>query len=300
MSAPTTAATPSMVGRLRLEWSELNPFSDLRVQYGVKVGVAAVLALWIAQVLRLEHPNWSVLAALVLANGHYVGTIATKALMRAVGTVAGGLIGVWLIGDYANSPVIFLFWTFVVVAIATYKSGQLASATWPCAYYLMGLALVSAASYGITDPANVWRIALARTLETLVGVATATGVYALLWPRYAREEFISLAAKTVTILCFLLAAEATAYRGEAVDPGRVLDIRGVFSRQILGLRTLLNVGGRGSAGFRSRLGNYQRFVVAMTQLFQALQELQRRRAEEDVILESIRPENHAPRLPPRS
>ena len=282
-------AAPAAV-RCRFDWAVLNPLVDLQVRNGLKTGLAAVLALWIAQVLRLEHPNWSVLAVLVLANAQYVGAIATKAAMRSLGTIVGALLGIWIVGDYANTPYIFLFWTFVVVAIATYKFGQLGSAAVPYAYYLVGLALVSAATYGITDPDNVWRIALSRTVETLVGVATGTFVFSVLWPRYAREEFVALAGETVRTIRKVLGVEARAYTGEAVDPDRVLDLRRVFDQQILGLRAMLIVGGRGSLYFRSRLGNYQRSVVALTHLFQALLELQRCRAEEAPLLELVRPQ----------
>jgi uncharacterized protein YacL len=65
------------------------------VRYGIKMGLAVLLALWIAQLYRLQYPNWSVLAVLVLMNAQYVGATANKALMRALGTVVGALIGVF-------------------------------------------------------------------------------------------------------------------------------------------------------------------------------------------------------------
>ncbi len=289
MPASTTAITPAAI-RAPFDWAALNPLADLRVRHGIKVGLAAVLSLWMTQMLRLEHPNWSILAVLVLANAPYVGAIASKALMRCVGTVAGALLGVWVVGDYDNAPVVFLLVVFAVVAVAAYKSGQLASATWPYAYYLVGLALVSVATYGVTDPGNVWRYGLSRTLETLVGVVCATLLYAALWPRYAREEFITAAGETLKTVRALLAADARAYAGDAADPGRVGDLRRAFSRQIVGLRTLLDAGGRGSLHFRARLGNYQRFVVALTHLFQALVELHKRQANEGALIGLVKPE----------
>jgi hypothetical protein len=189
-------ATPATNG-FRWDGAAWNPLGDLRVRYGIKVGAAAVLALWIAQALRLEHPSWSVLAALVLANAHYVGATASKALMRSVGTVAGALLGIWVVGNFVSTFWAFTFWVFVVVAVAAYKSGQLASAAVPYAYYLTGLTLDAVATYGVSDPNNVWRIALYRTLETLVGVVSATFVYALLWPRHAREEFVTGAGEAL-------------------------------------------------------------------------------------------------------
>lgn len=286
----TTPTAPAMSRAFRWDWAALNPFGDLRVRYGIKIGLAMLLALWIAQVFRLPYPNWSILAVLVLMNAHFVGAIANKAFMRAIGTVIGALIGVWVVGDYGNTPWAFVFWVFVVVFVASYKFGHLASAASPYAYFLVGNTLLSVSTYGLPDPSSVWHVGLYRTLETLVGVASATLVTGILWPRHAREEFIQGANETLNTAHLLLNAEARAYVGDAVDPQRVVDLRRVFSRQILGLRTLLQSGGRGSAYFQARLGNYQRFLVSLTHLFQAVLELQRRRAEEAELLELVRPE----------
>jgi uncharacterized membrane protein YccC len=289
-SEVATPATPAMSRGFQWDWAALNPFGDLRVRFGIKMGLAMLLALWIAQVLRLPYPNWSILAVLVLMNAHFVGAIANKALMRAIGTVIGALIGIWVVGDFGNTPWAFLFWAFVVVFVATYKFGQLASAAAPYAYFLVGNTLLSVSTYGLPNPSNVWHIALDRTLETLVGVASATFITGIIWPRHAREEFIQGANEALKTVHLLLNAEARAYVGDAVDPRRVVDLRVVFSRQVMALRTLLQSGGRGSAYFQARLGNYQRFLVSLTHLFQAVLELQRRRAEEAELLELVRPE----------
>ncbi|HEY0792982.1 MAG TPA: FUSC family protein [Chthoniobacterales bacterium] len=277
-------------GRPRWDWKALNPFGDFRVQFGIKVGLAMLLALWVAQVLRLEYPNWAALTVLVLMNAQYVGATGTKALMRAIGTVAGALLGVWAVGNFASAPLVFLFWVFIVVVIATYKFGQLASASAPYAYFLTGMTLVSVSTYGLPDPNQVWRVALLRTLETLVGVVSATFVTSVIWPRHAREAFVQEIDAALKTVRSLLSTEVHAYLGEAVDLDRVGDLRGKFGRQLATLRTLLQTGSSESAQFRARLGNYQRFIVAMTHLFQAVLELQRRRSEEMPVLERIRPE----------
>ena len=64
-------------------------FSDLRVRYGIKLSLASLLSLYLALVLRLEHPNWAVLTALVMMNSHYVGSTVVKAMLRCVGTIVG-------------------------------------------------------------------------------------------------------------------------------------------------------------------------------------------------------------------
>jgi len=58
-----TSAVPE-----RVEWGLQGLWTDLRVQYGTKMGLAGLLALYCALVLRLEHPNWSILTVVVMMN----------------------------------------------------------------------------------------------------------------------------------------------------------------------------------------------------------------------------------------
>src|SRR6201981_2831133 len=108
--------------------TQLSPFSDifsdLRVRYGIKLSLASLLSLYVALVLRLEHPNWAVLTALVMMNSHFVGSTSLKAMLRWVGTIGGAFMGVWLVGDYTSSPVRFLLLISIIIAIAVYKFGQ--------------------------------------------------------------------------------------------------------------------------------------------------------------------------------
>src|ERR1700722_6558466 len=61
-----------------LHRSSILGFSVLRVRYGIKLSLASLLSLYVALVLRLEHPNWAVLTTLVMMNSHYVGSTALK------------------------------------------------------------------------------------------------------------------------------------------------------------------------------------------------------------------------------
>ncbi|MDX6463345.1 MAG: Fusaric acid resistance protein family, partial [Acidobacteriaceae bacterium] len=81
------------------QWPFQGWLGDLRVQYGIKVGLAGLLALFCTQVLRLPHDNWAILTVLVLMSAQFVGSITVKAIMRVIGTIAGALVGIWLVGD---------------------------------------------------------------------------------------------------------------------------------------------------------------------------------------------------------
>ena len=106
---------------LKWRWPLQDALGDLRVRYGIKLGLAGLLALYCAEVLRLQHPSWAVLTVLVMMSVPYVGSIAVKGIMRVVGTIAGALIGIWLVGDYTSTPAIFLTLFFFVVTLAGYK-----------------------------------------------------------------------------------------------------------------------------------------------------------------------------------
>ena len=83
-------ATRAVSIALRWPWARPERFGDLRVRYGLKVGLAGVLALFCTQLLRLPDDNWAILTVLVLMSPQFVGSVAFKAVMR----VTGALIGV--------------------------------------------------------------------------------------------------------------------------------------------------------------------------------------------------------------
>src|ERR1700740_3740876 len=117
-------------------------FGDLRVRYGIKMGLAGLLALFCTQVLRLPHDNWAILTVVTSMSAQFVGSIAFKAIMQAVGTIVGALVGIRLVG-----------------------ASQV-----PFAYYLLGFTTLTIVTNSVTDPAQAWQIGLERTEEILVGI----------------------------------------------------------------------------------------------------------------------------------
>jgi p-hydroxybenzoic acid efflux pump subunit AaeB len=284
MMGTRTEAIPSAA---KWHWSLQGVFEDLRVRYGIKVGLAALLALFATQELRLPHASWAVLTVLVMMSSQYVGSIAVKAIMRVIGTVAGALVGIWLVGNYTSTPVVFLTFLFFVVALATYKFGQFPASQVPYAYFLVGVTTLAVATNGVADPTDVWEIGLDRALEILVGAGSSLLVTALVWPRYAREEFVAAgrsALKTIRELIFL--------RTDLEQPGasaRIGQIQQAFSRQLSVLRNLLQAGARESTVFSARLSNYNASLVSLTNLFHAaanVNELQQERP----VLDHVRTE----------
>ena len=277
----------------RFEWPLQSLYRDLRVRYGIKVGLAALLALYCSLVLRLEHPNWSILTVVVMMSSQFVGSITVKAILRVSGTISGALLGIWLSGSYASSPVILLTAVFLVIAIATYKFGQYPASQTPYFHFLVGLTMLTVTTYGVDTPNQIWETGINRMLEVLVGALSALVVTSVLWPRYAREEFFEAGRAALKTASKLLTIETEAYiHGQIVAEG-VDQIRAAFAQQLSALRTLLQAGARESTFFRARLANYHAFLVALTDLFQSALDLERRRQNESPILENLRDELEA-------
>jgi uncharacterized membrane protein YccC len=265
-------------------------FSDLRVRYGIKLSLASLLSLYVALVLRLEHPNWAVLTALVMMNSHFVGSTSLKAMLRCVGTIGGAFMGVWLVGDYTSSPVRFLLLISIIIAIAVYKFGQYPASQAPYAYYLVGLTTLTVATYGVQDPSDAWKIGLNRALEILVGSLSSLTVTSIIWPRYARQEFFELANKALETVAEVVSLEADSYIQLRDRSGQLEQLREQFEQQASTLRNLLQSGARESTRFYGHLGNYNAFVVSLTNLFQAALHLERKGKEESQYIARIQNE----------
>jgi uncharacterized membrane protein YccC len=261
------------------QWARQDPFGDLRVRHGIKVGLAGLLALFCSQLLRLPSDNWAILTVMLLMNAQFVGAFVSRAIMRATGTIAGGFVGVWLVGDYASTPAIFLPVFFLVMTFAGYKVGQLGARQVPYAYFLLGLTTLTIATDGVSDPGQAWQIGLVRTEEILVGIICSLLVTSLLWPRYAREEFLEAGRDALKTVSHLVSLRARGYIGSPNAPIETETIRHTFGQQLSALRNLLQAGSRESTFFSARLSNYNAFLVALSRLFHVGLDLSRHGGE---------------------
>jgi uncharacterized membrane protein YccC len=273
-------------------WPLQDLLGDLRVRSGIKFGLAALLALYIAEFLRLQHPNWSILTVLGMMSVPYVGSITTLAITQVAGTIAGALVGIWLVGDYASTPVIFLTLFFFVLALAGYKFGRSPSSHVSLGFYLVGLTTIAVATYGLADPAQVWQTAVNRVLEILDGAMTSLLVTALLWPRYAREEFVEAGRAALNTISKLFSVHMNAYLRSQKAPAEVELTHRAFGERLIVLRNLLQLASRESTVFQARLSNHSAFLASATHVFYLVLDLSRCELETS-ILSGIEPELEA-------
>ena len=254
------------------------------------MGLAGVLALFLTQVLPLPHDNWAILTVLVMMTSQYTGSIAVKAILRTLGTIAGALVGVWLVGDYTSSPAIFLPVFFLVLAITSYKYGQFGARQVPYAYYLLGLTTLSVVTNGIATPDQVWQVGIDRTEEILLGVMVALFVSTVLWPRSAREEFVAVSRESLKAIGELMSIQTEAYAQGTESSARVEEIRQTFPAQLSVLRNLLQAGSMESTLFAARLSNYNAYLSSLIGLFEGAFLLSRWRRVDAAIVERVRGE----------
>lgn len=239
---------------------------DPEVRYGIKYGLAGVLAFFISQAARLDTPSWSVVTVFVLMLAKYVGAVAEKAFFRVVGTVIGGITGYLLTGSLQQEPLIFLPLVGVAVGFATMMFGQTRA---PYAFFLFGLTTLVVASHGLDNPSMSWEVALIRTEEVLVGVVSSLLVTSLVWPVFARDEFRREISKSLLELGEAHSLRFDFFLGRTPHPGQVPDIESGLN----GLRNLLHFGARESRFFNERLPTCEAIVRCLLQSARLLDRL---------------------------
>ena len=98
--------------------------NNVSLLHCLKMGLSGLPTLYLAEFLQLQFPVWSLFPVIMLMIPRYVDSTALKYLMRMIGTLFGGALGVWLVSDYTSALILFLSVTSLVVAYSNYKLCQ--------------------------------------------------------------------------------------------------------------------------------------------------------------------------------
>lgn len=234
-----------------LKWIE-----PLRAQYATKLTLAGLITYYLANWLRLEEPGWGVATCIVLVMAKHVGAIGEKAILRTLGNLAGGLLGVLLIGNFAENGFILVGGFFIITAYCSWRYGGTAQ---PYAFLLAAITLNRVVVPNFDTPMDAWETALNRVLEITLGIVVSTVIYSVAWPRYARVEFLGEVRASFKDL-------AESLRGHPDDSayGHVLK---QGSSRIGKLRKLLDSGARESAYFRIHFAVYSELTNKINALY---------------------------------
>jgi uncharacterized membrane protein YccC len=282
----SSAAASLTVKRTTGRW---DLFGDLRIRHGIKLAVSGLLALFCTQVLRVPRDSWAILTVMVLMSAQFVGAFAFKAVMRITGTLVGAVVGVWLTSDYASTPAIFLPAFFLVMALAGYNFGHIGARQVPYAYFLLGLTTLAIATSGVSDPGQAWQTGLDRTEEIVIGIVCALLISTLVWPRYARVEFVKAIPPTLNTIKQLVSVHARAYMDQADASNEIEKLQHDFDAHLSRLTSLVLAGARESTVLSARLPRDNAFTVALTNLFHAAVDFSRHRGA-PVFIKHVRHE----------
>jgi uncharacterized membrane protein YccC len=167
------------------------------VMFSIKTFGAAALALYIAFALELTQPTWAMLTVFVVSQP-IAGMVVAKSLFRVIGTVIGATVALALVAAFAQSPPLFLICLALWIGAGTFTSVLLRDA--PAAYGAM-LSGYTAAIVGVPaalTPETAFDYAVGRCLEIILGIACATLISHVVFPRTAGEALKTTVNTTIS------------------------------------------------------------------------------------------------------
>lgn len=148
--------------------------------FSVKVFGAAMLSLYIALALGLDHPYWA-MATVYLVSSPLDGATRSKSAYRIAGTVLGAAAALVLVPPLVNEPLALMaaisFWTAALLYLSQMDRGPRSYTFLLAAFTLPIVALPT-----VTDPTTVFDVALVRVEETVIGIVCASVVATLMFP----------------------------------------------------------------------------------------------------------------------
>lgn len=187
-------------------WSfGLSAFRPPDLAFAFRTTVAALLSLGLALELQLESPQWAPMTVWVVAQSTR-GESLSKARWRAVGTIGGAAVAVILIASFTQSPVLFVAALSIWIGLCTgfavltrnFRAYSLVLAGYTCAIVALD---------ATARPLAVLGVALARSSDILLGIATEFVVASLFTPgadRAARQSLVSTLTRALAGVTELL------------------------------------------------------------------------------------------------
>lgn len=161
-------------------WSATAVIAGLKTSLGIMI--AWGIALW----LHWPEPFMAPLAVLVLQTP-YLGASLRKGLMRVLGTLAGALLSLALIGLFVQERWALLAMMSAVVMISVF---QIRLSRYGYAWFMVALAVAVIAWDASAAPETAFQSAVYRTSEALVGIVVVLVINSLLWPQTAGARYL--------------------------------------------------------------------------------------------------------------
>ncbi|MDK3025386.1 FUSC family protein [Cupriavidus taiwanensis] len=148
--------------------------------FSLKAFAAAMLALYIALALGLARPYWA-MATVYFVSHPLTGATRSKAAYRVAGTVLGATAAVATVPQLVNMPIVLMaaiaLWISVLVYLSLLQRSPRSYVCLLAAYTLPIVALPA-----VSQPAQIFDIAVARIEEIVIGIVCAGLVGSVVFP----------------------------------------------------------------------------------------------------------------------
>jgi uncharacterized membrane protein YccC len=154
--------------------------------FSVKTFLAAMLALYIAFRLDLSQPSWSVTTVYIVSQP-FAGMVLAKSLYRALGTLVGAVMSLFLVALFSNVPELFCLALAVWIGLGTFVSIYLRDAPQSYVGILSGYSAAIIGLPAALAPDTAFDFAVARCLEIMLGIACGALMHHVVFPQRAGD-----------------------------------------------------------------------------------------------------------------
>jgi uncharacterized membrane protein YccC len=247
--------------------------------FSLKAFAAAMLALYIALALGLPRPYWA-MATVYFVSHPLTGATRSKAAYRVAGTVLGATAAVATVPQLVNMPIVLMgaiaLWISVLVYLSLLQRTPRSYVCLLAAYTLPIVALPA-----VSQPAQIFDIAVARIEEIVIGIVCAGLVGSVVFPARVAHALRARAASWLD--------DAAAWAGDILDGSpHADDSRHRLAADILALDQLVSQLAYDTEGSHT-LRHARALRRRMTMLMPLLSSL-------DSVLQALR--RHADGIPP--
>ena len=199
-------------------------FDASRLQFALRTALGCVLAVWVASVAGLEHPQWAGMTVWI-ASQPMRGHLVEKSLFRVAGTISGTVIGVSLTAVSAGNPLILTLglaiWISICTGIGNLQRGYIAYST-----ILAGYTAAMVSLLGSEHATSIVSVGFDRLLTVIVGVGVAL-IVSWIYAGRASTDLVLIQMRTITVQVLNLLASRLRHPAKNIDKQVYELLRGI-------------------------------------------------------------------------
>lgn len=181
-------------------------FDQMRMSFAFRTAIASCIAMWLAWLVGLEHPQWSAMSVWACAQP-LRGQLIEKSIYRVIGTMIGALAGGAMLAVSAVHPLLMVCGLAVWLGLCTWASNLRRGVLISYGLVMAGYTASMVALLDVSHPENVWALGWDRFQTVLLGVIVGSLLGYYFSKATARD---SLRSQSLTLLSDVLRLQAQA------------------------------------------------------------------------------------------